>query len=106
VTSSIVTQTLGGTTARRRLDPHLHSVVLEPATRLLVCSDGLTDYVHLDEIEREVLSPSSPLRVVEALLRMALVAGAPDNVSVVLAETHPDTLDQMSADTPREGSVR
>lgn len=57
-----------------------------PGSRLLLCSDGLTNVLPdqvllqtaMDEVELEGLCRS--------LLRMALEQGAPDNVTVVLAE--------------------
>lgn len=85
----------------------------ERGQRLLVCSDGLSgevDDVELAEILGDVASPAAAAAL---LLRRALDAGAPDNVSVVvvdvdavaldeaeLFDTHVQTLDDT---IPREG---
>jgi PPM family protein phosphatase len=89
-TTNVVTQTLGGRSQPCDLEPHITTLPVDAGTRLLVCSDGLSDYVEIDVIEREVLRPGQLVDVAAALLRAALVAGAPDNVSVVLAHVLPD----------------
>jgi len=89
-TTNVVTQTLGGRAQPSALDPHITTLPVDAGTRLLVCSDGLSDYVDIDVIEHEVLRPGPLVDVATALLRAALVAGAPDNVSVVLAHVLPD----------------
>lgn len=57
-----------------------------PGDRLLLCSDGLTNV--LDDAELAALSAAEadPERCARALLEMTLERGAPDNVTVVLAE--------------------
>jgi serine/threonine protein phosphatase PrpC len=89
-TTNVVTQTLGGRAEPVTLEPHVTSLPVDAGTRLLVCSDGLSDYVEIDVIEQEVLRPGPLADVAAALLRAALVAGAPDNVSIVLAHVLPD----------------
>ena len=89
-TTNIVTQTLGGRSESADLDPHITTLPVDAGTRLLVCSDGLSDYVDIDVIEQEVLRPGALVDVAAALLRAALLAGAPDNVSVVLAHVLSD----------------
>lgn len=57
--------------------------------RYLLCSDGLSDYV-TDEAIAAALRPHSDLRqCAEALVKLTLLSGAPDNVSVVVAEAAP-----------------
>jgi protein phosphatase len=53
---------------------------------LLVCSDGLSDVVG-DEVLGEALgSAAEPDACAEALVKVALQGGAPDNVTVVIAD--------------------
>jgi len=82
VRKGFVSQSLGGPT-ERRLDPHEMAVPIEPGAVFLLCSDGLHDCVGRDEIasalERE------PSAAVTELVTLALDAGAPDNVSVIVA---------------------
>lgn len=56
--------------------------------RYLLCSDGLTDYVELDDI-RTALELESLDTAADRLIELTLEAGAPDNVTVVLAELVP-----------------
>ena len=53
--------------------------------RFLVCSDGLCGYVS-DERIHELLAIADPTAVVTALVEAALEAGAPDNVTCVVAD--------------------
>ena len=53
--------------------------------RYLVCSDGLSGYVS-DERVHELLALRDPVAVVTALVDAALAAGAPDNVTCVVAD--------------------
>ena len=47
--------------------------------RYVICSDGLSDYVGIDEIERHSASAAE-------LLNDALAQGAPDNVTVIVID--------------------
>lgn len=54
--------------------------------RFLICSDGLSDIV-TDQAIAEVLAAHADLRqCAERLIKLALQAGAPDNVTVVVAD--------------------
>jgi serine/threonine protein phosphatase PrpC len=90
----IVDQTLGGWSAPDDLDPHVDELTVEPGARLLVCSDGLSDVLAPDQLETAVLSSAGLAEVAATLLRWTLEAGAPDNVSVVLAELPADRSDE------------
>ena len=57
-----------------------------PGDRYLVCSDGLSDVVIDDAIARVLLSDLDPRTCGERMVRLALDAGAPDNVTVVIAD--------------------
>lgn len=84
----------------------------ERGQRLVVCSDGLSGEVDDHEIAELLGDVSSPAAVAALLLRRALDAGAPDNVTVVvvdvdavaladeeLHDTHAHTIDDT---IPRE----
>ncbi|WP_425843914.1 PP2C family protein-serine/threonine phosphatase [Agrococcus sp. TSP3-2-1] len=58
----------------------------ERGQRLVVCSDGLTGEVDDHEIAELLGDVSSPAAVAALLLRRALDAGAPDNVTVVVVD--------------------
>ena len=78
-----ITQALGGADAFVEVEPHVGSESTRAGRRYLLCSDGLTDALPLEAIERAL--PDDDRGLVDTLLDRALAAGAPDNVSIVLA---------------------
>ncbi len=67
------------------VEPDLSIRDLQLGDRYLLCSDGLSGVVDEDVISRE-LSNGDPTGVVTRLVDLALEAGAPDNVTVVVAD--------------------
>ena len=57
-----------------------------PGSRLLLCSDGLTNVLTDQVLLQTSLSETEPEGLCRSLLRMTLEQGAPDNVTVVLAQ--------------------
>jgi protein phosphatase len=82
---SVVMQALGS----GAVQPHIGVLDAVPGDRFLVCSDGLSDYVAAAEIARLVGGGGDPAACCDALIDAALAAGAPDNVSCVVADVHP-----------------
>jgi serine/threonine protein phosphatase PrpC len=82
--TGVVTQTLGGTVDERPVHPHVHQVEVRAGDRFLLCSDGLTDVVSVDEIEAGLNGSADAVDTVRDLLRRALDAGGPDNISALL----------------------
>jgi len=70
-----------------RGSPELDVVPLdiEPGDRLLVCSDGLSDYVREADIAQG-LAGDEPQDAVERLIDLALNAGGPDNITCIVAD--------------------
>ena len=62
------------------------SVPLVPGDRLLLCSDGLPRAVTQQEISAIMRSAPTPEEACKTLVTLALEAGAPDNVSVIVVE--------------------
>lgn len=81
--SGRITQGLGGRHLYLEIDPHVGSVATRRGRRYLLCSDGLTDAVPLETVESAMAKDDES--VVVELLERTLAAGAPDNVSIVLA---------------------
>lgn len=79
---SLITQALFG----RELRASCAIVASQPGDRFLLCSDGLSDVVEPEEIERELRSHPEPAECVAALVKLALRAGGPDNITVVVAD--------------------
>lgn len=70
-----------------------------PGDRYLLCSDGLTGVVSDEELAA-VLSDGEPTGVVIALVELALSRGAPDNVTVVVADVLPGQSSGYSGGQP------
>jgi PPM family protein phosphatase len=70
------------------IDAEIHRLRLADGDRLLLCSDGLSDVVDNDVIEKFVGEATTPLAACEGLIQLALDAGGRDNVTVIVAEYH------------------
>lgn len=57
-----------------------------PGTRILLCSDGLTDDVPEEEIARVLASSEDPQQTASRLVDLALSHGGMDNVTVVVVD--------------------
>jgi|OpeIllAssembly_1097287.scaffolds.fasta_scaffold43940_2 protein phosphatase len=60
---------------------------LEPGDTILLCSDGLTDLVWDDEIQRIIRSKKEMKAAAEALVNLANERGGHDNITVVIMST-------------------
>jgi protein phosphatase len=79
---SLVLEALDGDPARR---PTLTTLEARLGDRLLLCSDGLTDFVEESAIAEAMREPA-PAACVDRLVALALAAGGRDNVSAVVAD--------------------
>jgi protein phosphatase len=82
---SIITQAVQGGT----FEPT--GALLTPVSgdRYLLCSDGLSDYVEDDDIASALRGYTEPQTCARQLVELALRAGAPDNVTVVVCDVVP-----------------
>jgi len=60
-----------------------------PGDRYLLCSDGLSDYVDDDVLGATLVRYPDRQGCAQELVRLALRAGAPDNVTVVVCDLVP-----------------
>lgn len=67
------------------LDPSITTREIFPGDRYLLCSDGLSGVVEA-ELIADALAHPDPEIAVETLVQLALVAGGPDNVTVVVVD--------------------
>ena len=82
--SSVITRAVG-MSGDLVLDVHRDAVL--PSDRFLLCSDGLTRAVPESTISAWMHAPSIEAAV-GGLIQATLEAGAPDNVTVLIAEVH------------------
>lgn len=80
---SLVTRVLTGSPDD---EPDLMVREGRPGDRYLLCSDGLSGFVARDTIEEIMAEGRPPGPTADRLLELALRAGAPDNVTVVVAD--------------------
>ena len=69
-------------------NPEIDTFVMptQPGDRWLLCSDGLCGVVPDTQTSKALAADLAPARTADALLKMALDAGAPDNVTIVLVD--------------------
>ncbi len=79
---SLITASVQG----RTFSASLKSLQTETGDRILLCSDGLSDIVTDDNIGEVLRKVTEPQACAERLVKLALQAGAPDNVTVVVAD--------------------
>lgn len=81
---TLLTQCVG----RGASDPHVATYPVPIPTRVLLCSDGLSDALASDRLGA-ILRVGPPDVAAANLLEAALAAGAPDNVSLVVIDLDP-----------------
>jgi len=74
--------------AVQEVDADLFYLDVEPGDRLLICSDGVSDYLPRDTIQR-LLGDGTPDYAAIELVRQSLEAGSRDNVTAVIGEIVP-----------------
>ncbi|HCE60885.1 Stp1/IreP family PP2C-type Ser/Thr phosphatase [Janibacter terrae] len=80
---SVVTRVLTGADGD---EPDLGAREARLGDRYLLCSDGLSGFVARDTIEEILAAGAAPGRTADDLVSLAIRAGAPDNVTVVVAD--------------------
>jgi|SRR6185369_3107607 protein phosphatase len=79
---ALVTQALQG----GPMDPYSAVLLLAAPDRVLICSDGLSDYVDDDDIAATLRACPDPQQAADQLVKLTLAAGAPDNVTAIVAD--------------------
>ena len=82
--ASVITRAVG---VDGELTLDIHRDAVRPDDRFLLCSDGLTRVLPEAEIRNWMKTPDIHAAV-EGLIKATLDAGAPDNVTVLIAEAH------------------
>lgn len=78
---NIVLQAVNG----EAVTPRFTTLTRRHSARYLLCTDGLSDYVEADDI-RSALDLERLEDAADRLIELTLAAGAPDNVTVVVAD--------------------
>lgn len=96
---NVLLRVIGDTNEPPQLD--FQVLTTKPGDRWMMCSDGLNGYVSDSIIHMNLSSEQTPDEVVEVLIGEALMAGAPDNVTVVLVDVVPAGLGAAIEPTPK-----
>jgi protein phosphatase len=72
------------------VEPAFQTIKGVPGDRLVLCSDGLSGPVSDADIARTLQNAATPQEAAETLVQQALDAGAPDNVTVLVADVVAD----------------
>lgn len=85
---SLVTRVLQGAD----VTPSTTTFAVTAGDRLLLCTDGLSDVVDDPTIGQTLAGYPEPRECADQLVKLAHQAGAPDNVTVVVADVSPDAV--------------
>ncbi|OFZ71569.1 MAG: hypothetical protein A2W04_04960 [Betaproteobacteria bacterium RBG_16_64_9] len=80
--SGVITQSLGGAPHYTEIEPHIATQSMAGPRSYLLCSDGLYDRLPIDAMEAALGDDLG--ESVARLFELAMSAGAPDNVSIIL----------------------
>jgi len=80
---NIITRAIG---VEASVQCDIFDVKMQPGSRILLCSDGLTNLLTDPEIQTILSANEDPQTAGTVLLERALERGAPDNVTVLLAQ--------------------
>ena len=80
---NLITRALG---VEETVKPDVYLLQRKEGSYLLLCSDGLSNTVTDPEIQYEVIHGGEPEDCCQRLLDIALMRGAPDNVTAVLVQ--------------------
>jgi protein phosphatase len=83
---SVLMRVLGDVDAAPEVD--LQVMDTRPGDRWMLCSDGLSGVVEHDDIESILKDNIQPEDAANALVKVSLDRGAPDNVTVVVVDVH------------------
>ncbi len=75
---------------RADLEPELHSLPRRPESRYLLCSDGASGCVSAEELAYVMRTAPTPRAAVNCVMRRALLAGARDNITVIVVFPAPE----------------
>lgn len=96
---NVVTRAMG-TSPRLQADFLKHKLRFEIGDRLVICSDGLYEYVQEDEL-KQMLANKKLNQASQSLIDLAKQRGGHDNISVLIVETFQTDLNQANNPTQK-----
>ena len=83
-----LTQFLGVDPTDMQLEPHIVRGTLNSEDLYLICSDGLTDMVDVEEIREILMGITDLCEAVGNLTKLACHRGGADNITIILCRVH------------------
>jgi serine/threonine protein phosphatase PrpC len=82
----VLMQSIGGRYSHQTIDPHIHTLSVGSASRFMLCTDGLTDMVPVEIMEKILSQTKVALAATNQLFAAAIAAGGRDNVTIIVAD--------------------
>lgn len=96
---NVITRAMG-TAPKLQADFSRHALSFEQGDKLLICSDGLYEYIKSEEL-KEILSAENLNESAQSLINLAKQRGGHDNISVLIAETFSTNAEQAAKQTQK-----
>ncbi len=96
---NVITRAMG-TAPKLQADFSHHTLSFEQGDKLLICSDGLYEYINSEEL-KDILSAESLNESAQSLINLAKQRGGHDNISVLIAETFSINAEQAAKQTQK-----
>ena len=80
---NILTRAVGTESA---VEPSIQIEKLKPGDTYLLCSDGLTDHLSLEDIQAVFLAEKSPEKIAKQCVKIAKERGGHDNITLLLVQ--------------------
>ena len=84
---NVITRAIG---TSRKVIPEISSTSFEPGDLFLLCSDGLSDSLPLQDMEKVIERSDTLESATERLVEKAKIMGSSDNITVLLIQVMPD----------------
>ncbi len=94
---NVINRALG---AEPSVDVDLKTILIEPETTFLICSDGITRHVTDDEIKGILTAGSEPSSICAYLKTLCYERGAEDNLTAVVVQLHSDAVEKEATTVP------
>jgi len=96
---NIITRAMG-TNAKLQADFSQQEICFEQGDKLLLCSDGLYEYLPIQELAG-IIRSNSLNEAAQEMIRLAKQRGGHDNISVLIVETYYTEVDEISKETQK-----
>ncbi len=96
---NIITSAIG-TNTKLHADYGLQDVKFETGDKLLLCSDGLYEYLSPEEL-KQIIGQYSLNDAAQSLIQMAKKRGGHDNISVLIVEAVPAESEEINKETQK-----